>query len=178
MNAKIWGIRAIIISIAIWAVFAWTWLVFVGPGSSIWDCQFDGYAWITVGPDGVSDCQYGFDLDVLGSLIAIIVVFFVPVSILSLISSISLIRMKKAKVWGIVAMISSFGVVLLYMIGIPGFDVFICKEAHIPNLITFYCFLLLSATSLISSIVLIRRSRKKTIDMKESSSSPLFYDEP
>ena len=166
MKAKIWGIAAIVISIALWTVFAWIWLVVVGPNSSIWDCQLDGYAWSVVGPDGLLDYKYGVDLDVSGSIVYIIVVFFVPMSIISLISSVFLIiaRKKKSASWGIVALISSFGMMPLYMIVTPSLPLAACAEATFADMSTFHCFMLLSTTSLISSIVLIRRNRKNVID--------------
>ena len=143
MKAKIWGIIAIFISIAIWGWFVRTWLVVVGPNSSIWECQ--------IGPSV---------LNVSSSIIYIIVVFFVPIQVISLISSIFLIRMTAAKTWGIIARISSLGMILLYMIITPSLLISACKEADFANRITFNCFMLLSVISLISSIVLIRRIQK------------------
>jgi len=86
MTAKNWGIIAIIISIIMWALLAWAWLIVALPDSNIWDeCQ-DYFGTVLVLNASM----------ISGEIAWFIIVFFVPISILSLISNISLIRMRKA----------------------------------------------------------------------------------
>ena len=162
MKGKIWGIIAIVASIVILACFAWTWLVSVGPDSDIWECRLDGVVKVYLDESGsiISRATSGpVDWDVPGSLRFQIFVFFVPMTIVSLTSNILLIKMRTVKIWGIVALICSFGIMLLYMVTALSLPVEACKKAEFANKITTHCFFWFSIISIVSSIVLIRRRK-------------------
>ena len=164
MKAKRWGITAIITSIVMWALFAWAWLVVVGPNPSTWGCRDDVLKSFTVGPDGPYAVEF-MDLGAftLEGIVYLIIVFWIPVSIISLISNILLIKMKKAKTWGELSIIGSFGLLLMYMIVEPSVTTSWCVIANSARTVTGQSFLILAITSLISGVVLVKTSKRKTI---------------
>ena len=148
MKSKYWGAIAVVISMAMWIWFAWIWLAVALPDSTIWEeCQ-DYFADTIV-------------LNISRDIAYIIIVFFVPISIISLTSSVFLIRMRPANIWGKVAIISSSGALFLCAIAMPGLVIYACKGASFAIAVTLRSFFILSITSLISGIVLVKVSKRK-----------------
>lgn len=149
MKARIWGIIAIIISTTVLAWFTWTWFALALPDSDIWE-----------------ECQVIFGisyaLNPLTDVVYYIFVFFVPISIISLVSNIMLFRNKKAHTWGLMTIVGSFGILLLFMIVTPSLPIEACKGASFAIAVTVQSFFILSITSLVSGIILVKVSKHKT----------------
>ena len=150
MKAKIWGMVVIAISIAMLVWFAWAWLWVALPDSNIWkECQdYFGTSLVLENSmilDGITDT---------------VIIFFVPMTIVSLISNILLIRTKKAKTWGKWTIVGSFVHLILFAIFIPGLVIYACKGAEFAIIDTIWSFFILSITSLISGIVLVKTSKR------------------
>ena len=163
MKAKIWGKIALVIFIAIWIWFSWIWLVTIGLDSDIWECQFQHSA--TVGP-GYKIFYYR-NAQHAQEITYIILLFFLPMSIASLILNIFLIGMRRAKIGGIIITIIAFIILYSYMISFPNFLITSCELAESAMIFTGQCFLILSLLTIISGIVLIKNSKKVTIQAME-----------
>ena len=138
MKVRAWGIVAIFIS-----GMSWLWLILLKPNSSVWECTH------------------------ASSATAVVLVIFTILTSTSIISNVFLIMLSKdnkllrssntkAKIWGILLVLLSTMFLQWAWVGVPSLSIAGCAEASFVLSDVVIIFTIVTITSIVSGIILIK----------------------